>query len=394
MAIYAVASGHFSILFATGGGRFAIVSPRRMKKILVIDDEQNIRDTISTLLSARGFDVVTAEDGLAGVKEARAHKPDLVISDIIMEPVDGFMTLSIIKQLPGTARIPFIMITGDRDLDTMRKGLVLGADDYLNKPFSPTELLETVNTQLKRREADIESAVEQVKELKELLGAPPKDAIGDALEDIRDSGERIAGMESIDSSAKGLGARIAEKARGLRRNIAHTALLTQIEVVAGNPDTLNVLRAAAACELVDVVDAECVQVAEKQDRLDDLRLHLARCNVAISAVALARIAEELVGNAFAYSPPGSDVSVKCRVADQSVQLSFENKIQRRAPRGATGESGGEESNNAWPDFESGLGLRFVRRLVQIHGGNFGVVPRSQTVVAVQVELPLVAAELS
>jgi len=360
-----------------------------MKKILVIDDEESIRDTISVLLTSRGFRVFTAADGLAGVKVARAEKPDLVISDITMEPVDGFMTLSIIKQLPGTGRIPFIMVTGDRELETMRKGLVLGADDYITKPFTPAELLETVNTQLAKREADISAAADQVRQLRELLTGPAEDGIVSALGEIRDCAEEINATSDASPAVRSLGVRIADQARGLTQALAHTGLLTQIEVVAGNPDALNVLRRAEGCDPLDVVGAECRQAAERSGRADQLRLQLTTCRVAVGSAALSRVAEELAGNAFAHSAPGSEITVKCRVADQSVQLSFENRIQRRAPRTATGEPG-PEAQDAWPDFDSGLGLRFVRRLVQIHGGGFGVLPRSRDTVAVQIELPLVA----
>jgi two-component system sensor histidine kinase/response regulator len=358
-----------------------------MKRILVIDDEENLRDTISLLLRARGFDVVTAADGLAGVKAARAHKPDLVISDINMEPVDGFMTLSIIKQLPATGRIPFVMVTGDRELDTMRKGLVLGADDYLTKPFTPEALLETVNTQLKRRESDIEDAITLVTELKEQLAGVGQDDVGETLEEIRKSGERIAASEDGTDGIRALGAGIAERAVVLRRSILHAGILARIEIVAGNPDALSALRRTATSDLLDVVDGECRQLALGYERVSDLRLQLAHCRVAVGSAALSRITHELAGNALRHSPAGTPVVVKCRVADQSVQLSFENKIQRRAPRTVPGEPECTPKD-PWPDFDGGQGLRFVRRLTQIHGGNFSVVPKDQGMVAMQVELPL------
>lgn len=359
-----------------------------MKKILVIDDEDTIRDTISVLLTSRGYEVVTAPDGLAGVKVARREQPDLVISDITMEPVDGFMTLSIIKQSPGTERIPFILVTGDRELESMRKGLVLGADDYITKPFTPAELLETVNAQLQRRETEVAAAANQVRKLQEQLAGPVDDGVAAALAEIRECGEQLAGMSDAGETARCIGEQIAETARGLRHAVVHAGLLTQIEAVAGSPDALAVLRRAVACDLQDVVEAECRQAAERHGRGEHLTLQLTPCRVAIGSAALSRMAEELADNAFAHSPPGAEVTVRARVMGQHLHLVFENRIQRRAPRTSTGEPGPEVRDVAG-DFEEGLGFRFVQRLAQIHGGGLTLQAGTGDTMLAQLELPLV-----
>jgi len=123
-----------------------------MKKILVIDDEQTIRDTISLLLSARGFAVVTAADGLAGVKVARQEKPDLVISDIAMEPVVGFRFVEALhaRGFKDKDRIPTIFLTGHTEREIVIKAKQLGADGFLVKPVSAKDLKARITFAMNR----------------------------------------------------------------------------------------------------------------------------------------------------------------------------------------------------------------------------------------------------
>ncbi len=106
-----------------------------MKKILVIDDEEWLREMILLALSQKGYEVIEAESGAVGVEKARQILPDLVLCDVNMRQMDGYRTLSSLRGEPTTAAIPFILMTGAADTAGMRHGMELGADDYLPKPF-------------------------------------------------------------------------------------------------------------------------------------------------------------------------------------------------------------------------------------------------------------------
>ena len=115
-----------------------------MKKILVIDDEEWLREMAQMALRQKGFEVVEAENGARGVEVARKELPDLVLCDVNMEKMDGYSTLSFLRADPLTASIPFILMTGLADQAGMRHGMELGADDYLPKPFTIEALYAAV----------------------------------------------------------------------------------------------------------------------------------------------------------------------------------------------------------------------------------------------------------
>ncbi len=123
-----------------------------MKKILVIEDNSDVRDNIVELLQLTGYEVIFAQDGIEGIEKAMAELPDLIICDIMMPRLDGFGTLRILSQKPQTNNIPFIFLTAKAEKSDFRTGMNLGADDYLVKPFDHNELLEVVETRLKKAE--------------------------------------------------------------------------------------------------------------------------------------------------------------------------------------------------------------------------------------------------
>jgi DNA-binding response OmpR family regulator len=121
-----------------------------MPRILVIEDEDRLRDNIAQILEYGDYEVVMANNGITGVELARQYLPDLIVCDIMMKQLDGFGVLQELRADPATAMIPFIFVTAKADRDSMRQGMELGADDYVTKPFTTTELLNAVNARLKR----------------------------------------------------------------------------------------------------------------------------------------------------------------------------------------------------------------------------------------------------
>ena len=132
-----------------------------MKKILIIEDQPQMRRNLATILEMEGFEVLLAENGQAGVAEARASHPDLIICDVMMPELDGHGVLKALRGEKGTATIPFIFLTAKGEKNDQRTGMNLGADDYLTKPVARTDLLASVRVRLERRdahEAELESA--------------------------------------------------------------------------------------------------------------------------------------------------------------------------------------------------------------------------------------------
>ncbi|GAB4020193.1 response regulator [Spirosoma koreense] len=121
-----------------------------MKTILLIEDNVEIRETTAEILELASYSVITAENGKIGVKAALETKPDLVICDIMMPVLDGYGVLQVFNKNPQLAGIPFIFLTAKTERVDFRKGMELGADDYLTKPFEESELLSAIETRLSR----------------------------------------------------------------------------------------------------------------------------------------------------------------------------------------------------------------------------------------------------
>ncbi len=123
-----------------------------MKRILLIEDNLDLRETTGEILELAGYEVETAENGKVGVQMAQEKEFDLIVCDIMMPELDGYGVLHILSRNPDTASIPFIFLTAKTERSDFRKGMSLGADDYLTKPFEETELLDAIEGRLKRNE--------------------------------------------------------------------------------------------------------------------------------------------------------------------------------------------------------------------------------------------------
>jgi CRP-like cAMP-binding protein/AmiR/NasT family two-component response regulator len=123
-----------------------------MKKILLIEDNSDIRENTTEILELDGYEVLTAENGKIGVEMATKHKPDLIICDIMMPVLDGYGVLHLLSKNPETENIPFIFLTAKADRSDFRKGMEMGADDYITKPFDDLDLLNAIESRFKKIE--------------------------------------------------------------------------------------------------------------------------------------------------------------------------------------------------------------------------------------------------
>lgn len=152
-----------------------------MKKILLIEDNSEIRENIAEILSLANYNVLQAENGKVGVEMAKNEHPDLIICDIMMPVLDGYGVLHMLSKNPETSTIPFIFLTAKSEKEDFRKGMNLGADDYLIKPFDDLELLDAIEIRLKKSEivrADFNKSAEGLNSfLKEARGLENLDSL-------------------------------------------------------------------------------------------------------------------------------------------------------------------------------------------------------------------------
>jgi DNA-binding NarL/FixJ family response regulator len=123
-----------------------------MKKILVIEDEPEMRRNLLTILKLEKFQPIGAENGRVGLDAIKREKPDLILCDVMMPELDGHGVLTALREDSELSAIPFVFLTAKGEKEDLRSGMNLGADDYLTKPVARTDLLEAINARLRRSE--------------------------------------------------------------------------------------------------------------------------------------------------------------------------------------------------------------------------------------------------
>jgi CRP-like cAMP-binding protein len=130
----------------------------RKRTVLLIEDNQDIRESTAEVLELADFTVFTAENGKKGIELAQSNPPDIILCDIMMPELDGYGVLYLLNKNETTANIPFIFLTAKAERTDMRRGMEMGADDYLTKPFDDMELLNAIESRLLKRERAIKNA--------------------------------------------------------------------------------------------------------------------------------------------------------------------------------------------------------------------------------------------
>jgi DNA-binding response OmpR family regulator len=129
-----------------------IINSPSMRRLLVIDDHNDIRENTAEILTLAGYEVFTAENGKRGVETALRERPELIICDIMMPELDGYGVLHLLRKNEATLDTPFIFLTAKTERVDFRKGMEMGADDYITKPFDEIELLNAIEIRLKKND--------------------------------------------------------------------------------------------------------------------------------------------------------------------------------------------------------------------------------------------------
>src|SRR5689334_13357843 len=247
-----------------------------MKKILVIDDEEWLREMVHLALSQKGYDVVEAGNGASGIEVARKELPDLILCDVNMEKVDGYLTLSSLRSEPATAAVPFILMTGLADHAGMRHGMELGADDYLPKPFSIEALYAAVEARLKKAQTVREEAEKKLTDLRDNISLMLPHELRTPLNGILAYGEILSAEATTlpPEEIAEMGQVIHESGRRLERLIENFLIYAQIELLGADPQKLGALRKKLTKAPAELIERQARSQAQQANREQDLVLEL------------------------------------------------------------------------------------------------------------------------
>lgn len=363
-------------------------------KILVIEDEDNIRENIQELLEAKGFNIRTATNGKQGILEAIDFRPNLILCDVMMPKMDGFKVLEQIRKSSNIQNVPFIFLTAKIEKQDLRHGMEMGADDYISKPFTAKELMNAIEARLKRHEK-LNTQYSKVKhELDTSVFAnyyhqfntPLSGMVGalNLLVTARRSFDEKQIQDLLISTLK--------SAIRLNHVLSNLMLYEELKRAGVHPEleTMFTGGQASASWHTKIKDELTIIAHQIYNRADDLTVTFNDpTDLGISFDYLLRIMIEVTDNALKFSRAGQKVTVKG------------NKIENQYILEITDQGSGFNINNideisAFKQFNSkrfsqqglGLGLHLVKQLAGFNRGELQINSKEDQGTILTITLPL------
>ncbi|MBI5692331.1 MAG: response regulator [Verrucomicrobia bacterium] len=360
-------------------------------KILIIEDDDAIRFTLRDLLELHGHEVLAAADGEQGVALAARH-PEFIFCDVSMPGMNGFEVIEAIHRRPEGRLVPFVFLTAKAERSDQRRGMALGADDYITKPFSEREILDAIASRTSRHRSVRERVEELVEQRRRELGAEWSHELLTPLNGM------IGGLELLQLEIEAMGrtdlkvmlalvrAGAERQERLSRKLIRYFELERQREQPGESART-------GVCAAESAIRRAVDRVVEESGRGSDLDVRVVPARVPLPEVFLTDAVAELVGNALKFSRPGQRICLRGVVLNGRYVI----EVVDEGP-GMTARE--RESVQPFRQFGRdkreqqglGLGLAIARRVAEVGGGTLvlGDTPTGQGLRAA-INLPLARA---
>ena len=365
-----------------------------MQKILIIEDQPDVRENIEAILELEDYETLIAENGEMGIEMAKNHQPDLILCDVMMPKLDGFGVVQALRQNPITSTIPLIFLTAKVDRLSLRQGMDLGADDYLTKPFTLDELINAVKARLSKQtliQKDVNQELDKfrsniTRSLPHELLTPLNGILG--MSDLLSNYYDTMDADEVQSCL----ADIKTSSERLHRLIQNFLLFAQLELFQSNPQQSQIWQnrlSKTTTNPVSIIEKITQNIAQQIGRTDDLQLSLKEANIRISEQDLQKITEEIVDNAFKFSVKGTPIIVESILENQNFILTVTNQ-----GRGMSSEQIAQIG--AYIQFErklyeqqgSGLGLVIAKRMTELYNGELEIQSTLNEKTIVSICLPL------
>lgn len=347
-------------------------------RIQVIEDEKNIRENIQEMLEAKGYQVCLSANGKQGVLDAIDFKPHLIVCDVMMPKMDGYKVLEYIRKTAVIQNTPFIFLTARVDKSDIRRGMDLGADDYLTKPFTYKELLSAIECRLKRQDKIISRYAKVKHDLDTTVFATYYHEFNTPLHSILGGlNLMLTARDSFnEQQVQELLASILKSGLRLNHSLANLMLFEELRRAEVYPELLTMFTEGLAKNTwVQKVRTELLTMAKEiYNRSGDTIIELEIAEVKMNAEYLQRVILELVDNALKFSKRGDKVYVKGWVIEDNYYLEVIDSGRGFELTSLDDIAPFKQFNRR--KFEQqglGIGLYLVKQLIEMNNGELKIV---------------------
>ena len=281
------------------------------KRILCIDDDTDMRNVVRLMLETSGYELEEASDGQEGVDLALKILPDLILCDIQMPGMDGFQTLEKLHKDESTAHIPFIFMTGQDPRTHLRKGMNLGANDFILKPFDTDDFIKAIQLRLEEAEQRKNESQRAIDELSDNITRALPHELRTPMTGILGLAELLKSQaaEMTSDEIKELTQALFDSAVRMNQTLEKFWVHTQCLLLPNDQAKLSASRQIGSIEAHRIIKRVAEELATSNNRSADLVLNLSPMSIAVSEQYFEQLLHQLIDNAFKFSAIGAQVII-------------------------------------------------------------------------------------
>jgi two-component system, sensor histidine kinase and response regulator len=376
--------------------RKALLVGTTMAKIIVIENEDYVRSNLIELLDAEGYQTIEAKNGEEAYRLISQELPDLIICDILMPELDGYGLLARCSQEPQTALIPFIFLTALTEREDLRKGMELGADDFITKPYTRSEILRAIEARIDKRAMVEKLSEEKILKLESKMERSiPYELLEPISTLLRYSDSLIHQNDSLNTSDfSRIGSEIQRTLSKLLDLIQNYVLYSELGNTLLDGEKLSWIHNSSVQNGERLITEIVISKLALEGRDKDLVLRLDEGEIKIAEFHLHKIIEIILDNIISRSEKGKEFEIQgisnhkkhkyyLRVIDHGRMI---EEDERRAINSSIQLEG-----SSWPDYKldkPDIGILVVKRILDIYNGSLIVSVKDSVKTQFQIELPM------
>lgn len=344
-----------------------------MKKILIVEDEADLRESLKDILEMNGYQALAAENGREGLWIANSDKPDLIISDIMMPEMNGFQFLEMLQKNVELANIPFIFLSARGEDYNLREGMNLGADDYLTKPVKMNVLLEVITRRMAKVENQQKAFEQKYKEVLTTINLATQHEFNTPLNSIIGFSQLLLNYPALPVSKRNHFIKAIAEA-GLRLKSTLDNIMLYRAIISNQVSARNENFTLDNLHLLDWLRP----ILEKHKRENDFSIPDAfQIQFICSKDHLYKILSEAVDNACKFSEHSTPISLHYNSHASKPSITVQNKLNENFDVNFAQIDAFLQSNNRMNMTGIGLGLFICTRLAEINGWKFSLAANKQ-----------------